>query len=60
MVVSEETGAISLAHDRRLIRNLTVDDVKGILLRGYTPKEIDKAKIKFWKGLKGHEDKPEE
>lgn len=60
VVVSEETGAISLAHDRRLIRNLTVDDVKDILLRAYAPKETEKAKIKLWKGLRGHEDKSEE
>ena len=60
IVVSEETGAISLAHDRRLIRNLTVDDVKDILLRAYAPKETEKAKIKLWKGLRANEDKSEE
>ena len=60
VVVSEETGAISLAHDRRLIRNLTVDDVKDILLRAYGPKETEKAKIKLWKGLRANEDKSEE
>ena len=60
IVVSEETGSISLAHDRRLIRNLTVDDVKDILLRAYAPKETEKAKIKLWKGLRANEDKSEE
>jgi len=60
VVVSEETGAISLAHDRRLIRNLTGEDIKDILMRAYTPKETEKAKIKLWKGLRGNEDKSEE
>ena len=60
IVVSEETGAISLAHDRRLIRNLTVDDIKDILLRAYAPKETEKAKIKLWKGIRANEDKSEE
>ena len=60
IVVSEETGAISLAHDRRLIPNLTVEDVKAILLRAYATKETEKAKIKLWKGLRGNEDKSEE
>lgn len=59
IVVSEETGAISLAHDRRLSRNLTGEDVKGILLRAYVPKETDKAKIKLWKGRWTNENKPE-
>lgn len=60
VVVSEETGAISLAHDRRLIRNLTGDDVKDILSRAFAPKETEKAKIKLWKGRRGNEDKSEE
>lgn len=60
VVVSEETGAISLAHDRTLIRNLTVEDVKAVLMRAYAPKETEKAKIKLWKGLRGNEDKSEE
>ncbi len=60
VVVSEETGAISLAHDRKLIRNLTGEDVKGILMRAYAPKETEKAKIKLWKGRRSNENKSEE
>lgn len=60
IVVSEETGAISLAYDRRLIRNLTIDDIKGILLRAFSPKDTEKARIKLWKGLRANEDKSEE
>ena len=60
VVVSEETGAISLSYDRRLIRNLTAEDVKDVLLRAYAPKETDKAKIKLWKGLRANENKSEE
>lgn len=57
IVVSEETGGISLAHERRLIRNLTGEDIKDILMRITTDKESEKTKFKLWKGLRGHEDK---
>lgn len=57
IVVSEETGGISLAHDRRLIRNLTGDDVKDILMRTRTTNSSEKTKFKFWKGRRSHEDK---
>ena len=60
VVVSEETGGISLAHDRRLIRNLTGDDVRDILVRAYVTKETEKAKIKLWKGRRDNENQPEE
>lgn len=57
IVVSEETGGISLAHERRLIRNLTGDDVKDILMRITAPKENEKTRFKIWKGRRSHEDK---
>lgn len=57
IVVSEETGGISLAHERRLIRNLTGDDVKDILMRITSPKENEKTRFKIWKGRRSHEDK---
>lgn len=60
VVVSEETGGISLAHDRRLIRNLTGDDVRDILQRAYITKETEKARIKLWKGRRDNEDQAEE
>lgn len=60
VVVSEETGGISLAHDRRLIRNLTGDDVRDILQRAYITKETEKARIKLWKGRRDNEDQSEE
>ena len=55
IVVSEETGAISLAHERRLIRNLTGKDVKDILMRAIAAKETDRMKFKLWKGRRGDE-----
>lgn len=57
IVVSEETGGISLAHDRRLVRNLTGDDVKDILMRITASKENEKTRFKIWKGRRSHEDK---
>lgn len=60
VVVSEETGAISLAHERRLIRNLTGNDVRDILMRAITTKETDKTKFKLWKGRRGNENKSQE
>lgn len=60
VVVSEETGAISLAHERRLIRNLTGTDVRDILMRAITTKETDKTKFKLWKGRRGNENKSQE
>ena len=60
IVVSEETGGISLAHDRRLVRNLTGDDVKDILMRITASKENEKTRFKIWKGRRSHEDKDEQ
>lgn len=58
IVVSEETGGISLAHERKLIRNLTGEDLKNILMRITTAsKENEKTKFKLWKGRRSHEDK---
>jgi diadenylate cyclase len=37
IVVSEETGTISLAHKGELIRNLSPDDLRGALTRGLRP-----------------------
>jgi diadenylate cyclase len=59
IVVSEETGGISLAHERKLIRNLTGDDIKDILMRVITQKGNEKNKFKIWKGRRSHEDKDE-
>lgn len=55
IVVSEETGNISLAHERRLIRNLTGDDVRDILKRAITAEENDKTRFRLWKGRRGNE-----
>ncbi len=55
IVVSEETGNISLAHERRLIRNLTGDDVRDILMRAITAEENDKTRFRLWKGRRGNE-----
>ncbi|MDO4553630.1 MAG: diadenylate cyclase CdaA [Lachnospiraceae bacterium] len=57
IVVSEETGGISLAHERSLIRNLNGADVKDILMRSIETRNNEKSKFKLWKGRRSHEDK---
>lgn len=47
IVVSEETGAISLARGGVLYRRLTTDQLRGMLSQ--TPKE-EKRKLTIWKG----------
>jgi diadenylate cyclase len=37
VVVSEETGIISLAHRGQLFRNLTADDLRALLAKGLGP-----------------------
>lgn len=52
IVVSEETGKISIALDGGLTRNLTVESLKKALLKTMQAdaKIIDKDKFTFWKG----------
>ncbi|HIU48379.1 MAG TPA: TIGR00159 family protein [Candidatus Avimonoglobus intestinipullorum] len=51
VVVSEETGKISLALNGTLTRNLTGDSLKKALTKGLKPAGTsDFDKIKFWKG----------
>lgn len=52
IVVSEETGKISIALDGGLTRNLTVENLKKALLKTMQSdaKIIDKNKFTFWKG----------
>lgn len=49
IVVSEETGAVSVAHDGRLYRNVSEDKIRKMLLidRKHTPRRIS-----LWKGKK--------
>ncbi|MBE7026007.1 MAG: TIGR00159 family protein [Ruminococcaceae bacterium] len=52
IVVSEETGKISLALNGGLTRNLTVDTLKKALTKNmkFDSNIIDKEKFTFWKG----------
>lgn len=52
IVVSEETGKISIAINGTLTRNLNGETLKNALQRALTPKTSpsDSNKIKFWKG----------
>ncbi|SMC27082.1 diadenylate cyclase [Clostridium acidisoli DSM 12555] len=53
IIVSEETGAVSLAINGKLTRNYTKDKLKDILLRiiliRFSKKDSFKEKVKMWK-----------
>jgi diadenylate cyclase len=46
VVVSEETGSISIAHNGRMIRRLDTERLENILLAFYQPAEISMFKLK--------------
>lgn len=54
LVVSEETGKISLALDGTLTRNLTVESLEKALTKILSPEpnQLNTKKFKIWKGLK--------
>lgn len=52
VVVSEETGAISIAHGGKLYRNLTEESIRKML--SYKPK-ANPRKISIWKGRRKNE-----
>lgn len=54
LVVSEETGKISLALDGTLTRNLTVESLEKALNKIFSPEpnQLNGKKLKIWKGLK--------
>lgn len=51
IIVSEETGKISIAINGSLTRNLTSQTLKTALSKALT-KETEKEKLKFWRGTK--------
>ena len=54
LVVSEETGKISLALEGTLTRNLTVESLERALTKIMSPEpnQLNNRKFKIWKGLK--------
>lgn len=54
LVVSEETGKISLALEGTLTRNLTVESLEKALTKIFSPEpnQLNNKKFKIWKGLK--------
>jgi diadenylate cyclase len=52
VVVSEETGSISIAHNGRMIRRLDSERLENILLAFYQPVEITMFKLKPFNWLK--------
>lgn len=54
LVVSEETGKISLALEGTLTRNLTVESLEKALTKIMSPEpnQLNNKKLKIWKGLK--------
>lgn len=56
IVVSEETGSVSVAKNGRLLRNLNQEQLRE-QLRAIQAKPEEGRKIKIWKGRNRHEDK---
>lgn len=56
IVVSEETGSVSVAKTGRLLRNLNQEQLRE-QLHALQAKTEDGRKIKIWKGRSRHEDK---
>lgn len=56
VIVSEETGSVSLAKGGRLLRNLNQDQLKE-QLQSLQPKTEEGRKIKLWKGRSKNENK---
>ena len=52
IVVSEETGAISLAREGVLYRNLSTETLRGMLSNA---QKTNKKKLALWKGWRSHE-----
>jgi len=52
VVVSEETGSISIAHNGRMIRRLDSERLENILLAFYQPPENPVFKLKPWDWLR--------
>lgn len=49
IVVSEETGAISISHHSELKRNLTADELRAVLLAQQN-RSVDSKRFRLWKG----------
>ena len=60
IVVSEETGSVSVAKNGRLLRNLNQEQLKEQLQALQTRISEKNRKIKLWKGRGRHEDKAAE
>ena len=56
IVVSEETGSVSVARGGRLLRNLNQEQLKK-QLQALQPKTVDSRKIRLWKGRGKNESK---
>ena len=54
VIVSEETGAVSLAHNGVIYRNLSKDNFVG-KIEELSKNEPVTRKMKWWKGLGKHE-----
>ncbi|MEA5082759.1 MAG: diadenylate cyclase CdaA [Lachnospiraceae bacterium] len=53
IIVSEETGAVSLARSGVLYRNISIDTLRSMLSQGNRP--VKKKKIVLWKGRRANE-----
>lgn len=51
VVVSEETGAISIAQNGRMIRRLDSERLENVLMAFYRPSETSSAAVRFLRDL---------
>lgn len=56
IIVSEETGAVSIASKGKLSRNVTAEELKARLIH-LQNKNVESKKFKFWKGKGKNEEK---
>lgn len=56
IIVSEETGKVSVAQEGKLYRNLLADDLKEKMVC-FQDKSIEESKFKIWKGRRKNEEK---
>ena len=54
IIVSEETGKVSIAREGKLIRNVDGDYLRSKLMECQN-KMSDTNRLKFWKGRRGNE-----
>ena len=59
VVVSEETGAISIAQNGRMIRRLDSERLENVLMAFYRPAETSSAPVRFFRKVFKRAERPD-